>query len=197
MYQLIIWACKLWLTSLKIANWSLIHSVFVSIELEVEITQIFILYISSYCMLRTISKNLLWILQDSNEIHFRVEISTQMGKLKKSYSERVGVPVASSRFLFDGRRINDEETRVKRMEEYGWGGGVWMVGGCIVLRSKIKERAKRKGSGGRGGVALIIFWGQGCCECGRGMPYYCEWGGAWGWGMGVWHGCMHGRWQCK
>lgn len=33
-----------------------------------------------------------------------------MGKLKKSYSERVGVPVASLRFLFDGRRINDEET---------------------------------------------------------------------------------------
>lgn len=37
-------------------------------------------------------------------------MTTQMGKLKKSYSERVGVPVASLRFLFDGRRINDEET---------------------------------------------------------------------------------------
>ena len=33
-----------------------------------------------------------------------------MGKLKKSYSERVGVPVSSLRFLFDGRRINDDET---------------------------------------------------------------------------------------
>merc|ERR1711992_115802 len=39
--------------------------------------------------------------QDSNEIHFR---------LKKSYAERVGVPVSSLRFLFDGRRINDDET---------------------------------------------------------------------------------------
>merc|ERR1719430_137966 len=48
--------------------------------------------------------------QDSNEIHFRVKQTTQMGKLKKSYSERVGVPVTSLRFLFDGRRINDEET---------------------------------------------------------------------------------------
>merc|ERR1712198_206495 len=48
--------------------------------------------------------------QDSNEIHFRVKMSTQMGNLKKSYSERVGVPIASLRFLFDGRRINDEET---------------------------------------------------------------------------------------
>ena len=48
--------------------------------------------------------------QDSNEIHFRVKQTTLMGKLKKSYSERVGVPIASLRFLFDGRRINDDET---------------------------------------------------------------------------------------
>merc|ERR1712083_798825 len=47
--------------------------------------------------------------QDSNEIHFRVKQTTQMGKLKKSYSERVGVPITSLRFLFDGRRINDDE----------------------------------------------------------------------------------------
>lgn len=33
-----------------------------------------------------------------------------MGKLKRSYAERVGVPVNSLRFLFDGRRINDDET---------------------------------------------------------------------------------------
>ena len=38
------------------------------------------------------------------------EMTTQMGKLKKSYSERVGVPISSLRFLFDGRRINDDET---------------------------------------------------------------------------------------
>merc|ERR1711962_1695793 len=48
--------------------------------------------------------------QDSNEIHFRVKQTTRMGKLKKSYSERVGVPVTSLRFFFDGRRINDDET---------------------------------------------------------------------------------------
>ena len=35
--------------------------------------------------------------QDSNEIHFRVKQTTQMGKHKKSYSERVGVPVTSLR----------------------------------------------------------------------------------------------------
>ena len=48
--------------------------------------------------------------QDSNEIHFRVKQTTLMGKLKKSYSERVGVPITSLKFLFDGRRINDDET---------------------------------------------------------------------------------------
>ena len=48
--------------------------------------------------------------QDSNEIHFRVKMTTAMFKLKKSYFERVGVPIPSLRFLFDGKRINDEET---------------------------------------------------------------------------------------
>jgi len=48
--------------------------------------------------------------QDSNEIHFRVKMTTNLGKLKRSYAERVGVAVASLRFLFDGRRINDDET---------------------------------------------------------------------------------------
>jgi len=48
--------------------------------------------------------------QDSNEIHCRVKMSTSMSKLKKSYSERVGVPPTSLRFLFDGRRISDTDT---------------------------------------------------------------------------------------
>jgi len=48
--------------------------------------------------------------QDANEIHFRVKMTTQMGKLKRSYAEKLGVPQSSLRFLFDGRRINDDET---------------------------------------------------------------------------------------
>ena len=48
--------------------------------------------------------------QDSNEIHFRVKQTTQMEKLKKSYSERIGVPTTSLRFLFDRRKNNDDET---------------------------------------------------------------------------------------
>ena len=73
--------------------------------------------------------------QDSNEIHFRVKQTTQMGKLKKSYSERVGVPVTSLRFLFDGRRINDDETPkalemeqddvIEVYQEWGSWGNYW------------------------------------------------------------------------
>ena len=48
--------------------------------------------------------------QDSNEFNFCIKQTTQMGKLKKSYSKRVGVPVTSLRFLFDGRRITDDDT---------------------------------------------------------------------------------------
>ena len=47
---------------------------------------------------------------DSVEIHFRVKRTTQMGKLKRSYSDRLGVHVSSLRFLYDGRRISDDAT---------------------------------------------------------------------------------------
>merc|ERR1712066_313171 len=45
-----------------------------------------------------------------NEVYFRVKMSTQMGKLKKSYAEKIGIPTSFLRFLFDGRRIHDDET---------------------------------------------------------------------------------------
>jgi len=48
--------------------------------------------------------------QDNTEVHFKVKYSTNMGKLKKSYAERQGVQQASLRFLFDGKRIQDDET---------------------------------------------------------------------------------------
>merc|ERR1719509_548290 len=48
--------------------------------------------------------------EDLNEIHFRVKQTTQMGKLMKAYSERSGVCLLSIRFLFDGRRIQYDET---------------------------------------------------------------------------------------
>ena len=48
--------------------------------------------------------------QDNAEVHFKVKYTTNLGKLKKSYSDRQGVSVSALRFLFDGRRINDEDT---------------------------------------------------------------------------------------
>lgn len=45
-------------------------------------------------------------------------MTTSMGKLKKSYAERQGVAVGSLRFLFDGKRINDDETpKLLEMED--------------------------------------------------------------------------------
>ena len=38
------------------------------------------------------------------------EIELKTNKYLFLLSERVGVPVSSLRFLFDGRRINDDET---------------------------------------------------------------------------------------
>ena len=48
--------------------------------------------------------------QGFNEIQFRLKTTTRMGKLKKKYCERVGEPVGSLKFLFDGQRINDDVT---------------------------------------------------------------------------------------
>ncbi|KAI8515819.1 small ubiquitin-related modifier 1-like [Branchiostoma floridae] len=48
--------------------------------------------------------------QDNSEIHFKVKMTTQMRKLKESYCQRQGVPINSLRFLFDGQRINDDQT---------------------------------------------------------------------------------------
>jgi small ubiquitin-related modifier len=48
--------------------------------------------------------------QNSNEIHFRVKQTTQMGKLKKSYSERVGVPSP----LFASSSTDDALTATRR-----------------------------------------------------------------------------------
>ncbi|KAI3383072.1 hypothetical protein SNEBB_001531 [Seison nebaliae] len=48
--------------------------------------------------------------QDNNEMHFKVKMTTNMGKLKKSYSERQDISLNALRFLFDGRRVIDEAT---------------------------------------------------------------------------------------
>lgn len=50
------------------------------------------------------------ILQDASEMYFRVKYRTAMRKVKKSYADHKNISVDSLRFLFDGRRICDEDT---------------------------------------------------------------------------------------
>ncbi|XP_033623948.1 small ubiquitin-related modifier 1-like [Fukomys damarensis] len=56
--------------------------------------------------------------QDSSETHFKVKMTTHLKKLKESYCQRLGVPMNSLRFLFEGQRIADNHTpKELRMEE--------------------------------------------------------------------------------
>ncbi|PWN31011.1 ubiquitin-like protein [Jaminaea rosea] len=47
---------------------------------------------------------------DGNEVFFKVKKHTKLAKLQKAYAERMGKPFTSIRFVFDGQRINDEDT---------------------------------------------------------------------------------------
>ena len=46
------------------------------------------------------------------EIRYRIKVTAAMGNLKKSHSERLGVPNDSIWFSFDGNRINDDDTPI-------------------------------------------------------------------------------------
>ena len=46
----------------------------------------------------------------NNEMYFSLAMSTEMQKLKKSYAKREDVRLSSLRFIFEGRRIDDEDT---------------------------------------------------------------------------------------
>ncbi|MES1922819.1 SUMO protein smt3 [Bonamia ostreae] len=43
--------------------------------------------------------------QDNNEVFFKVRKSTPMNKVMEAYCSRVGKPVGSVRFLFEGERL--------------------------------------------------------------------------------------------
>lgn len=47
---------------------------------------------------------------DGNEVFFKVKKHTKLAKLQRAYAERMGKPASSIRFLFEGQRINDEDT---------------------------------------------------------------------------------------
>jgi len=54
--------------------------------------------------------NLKVIGQNNSEVHFRIKKSTKMNKLKAAFCERQGIPMTSVRFLFEGQRIDDNNT---------------------------------------------------------------------------------------
>merc|ERR1719348_2301773 len=67
----------------------------------------------NHCSTESIKLRVIFVrFEDSEDqrIPFSVKQTTQMGELMKSYSERVGIPVTSLRFLFNGHRIGDDET---------------------------------------------------------------------------------------
>ena len=47
---------------------------------------------------------------DTEDVYFRLKMSTKMVELKKAYAKRVGVPVSSIQFSLDGQDIDDNET---------------------------------------------------------------------------------------
>ena len=49
---------------------------------------------------------------DSDEVHYRIGKTTEIGWLKNSHCNKMGLPPSSFRFLFDGRRMNDSHTPI-------------------------------------------------------------------------------------
>ena len=48
--------------------------------------------------------------ESKNEIQIPINVRSQFKNLKESYAQRVGIPVISLRFFFNGRRLSDEDT---------------------------------------------------------------------------------------
>ena len=53
---------------------------------------------------------ILIVVDAERKITFKVKRSTVMIKVRRSYSERVGAPLTSFKFIYNGQRINDDDT---------------------------------------------------------------------------------------
>lgn len=47
---------------------------------------------------------------DGHEVFFKVKKHTKLSKLQRAYADRMGKPLSTIRFLFDGQRINEDDT---------------------------------------------------------------------------------------
>jgi len=54
--------------------------------------------------------NLKVVTQSGNEIYFKCKMTTALTKLMNAFCQREGVTMQSVRFLFDGARINPNQT---------------------------------------------------------------------------------------
>ncbi|KAH9841141.1 ubiquitin-like protein [Rhodofomes roseus] len=48
--------------------------------------------------------------QTGEEVFFKIKRNTKLSKLQGAYASKVGKDVGSIRFLYDGNRINDDDT---------------------------------------------------------------------------------------
>ncbi|GBE86053.1 Ubiquitin-like protein pmt3/smt3 [Sparassis crispa] len=48
--------------------------------------------------------------QTGEEVFFKIKRNTKLSKLQGAYAAKVGKDVSSIRFLYDGNRINDDDT---------------------------------------------------------------------------------------
>lgn len=55
--------------------------------------------------------------QNGEAIYFKLQRDTKLGKLMNAYHKRMGTDSTTTRFLFDGSRINPEDTPASRKME--------------------------------------------------------------------------------
>jgi len=58
----------------------------------------------------TASINIRVVSQTGDEVYFKIKHNTKLQKLEGAYATRVGKDVGSIQFMYDGNRINDDDT---------------------------------------------------------------------------------------
>jgi len=54
--------------------------------------------------------NIKCLTSTGEEVFFKIKNNTKLSKLQAAYANKVGKDVGSIRFLYDGNRINDDDT---------------------------------------------------------------------------------------
>jgi hypothetical protein len=78
-------------------------------------------------------RRLTYVVQDGNEVFFRIKRSTTLKKLMTAYCDRQSVDLGSIAFLFDGQRLRENQSP----EE---------VRPCFLLYNKLCFRAHLVGA---------------------------------------------------